>query len=112
MRLTRQTRTLVFALFGVVFMTGLAWASVPLYRMFCQVTGWGGTTQQAEAAPASCSALRRPSSSEGAREERHVRVVDVGGGGEGGCGGRWRSGMDLDGGGCCGRCYAAVRRAK
>ena len=31
---------------------------------------------------------------------------------EGGCGGRWRSGMDLDGGGCCGRCYAAVRRAK
>jgi cytochrome c oxidase assembly protein subunit 11 len=31
---------------------GLAFASVPLYRMFCQVTGYGGTTQRAEHAPA------------------------------------------------------------
>ena len=53
MRLTRQTRTLVFALFGVVFMTGLAWASVPLYRMFCQVTGYQGTTQRGSEAPGS-----------------------------------------------------------
>lgn len=29
----------------------LAYASVPLYRLFCQVTGYGGTTRQAEAAP-------------------------------------------------------------
>ncbi len=35
----------------VVSMVGLAYASVPLYRMFCQVTGFGGTTQRAEAAP-------------------------------------------------------------
>ena len=35
----------------VVGMTGLAFASVPLYRMFCQVTGFGGTTQRAEHAP-------------------------------------------------------------
>lgn len=35
-----------------VAMVGVAYASVPLYRMFCQVTGWGGTTQRAEAAPA------------------------------------------------------------
>ena len=27
-------------------MIGLAYASVPLYRMFCQVTGFGGTTQR------------------------------------------------------------------
>lgn len=41
------------ALFGLVFaMAGLAFASVPLYRLFCQVTGFGGTTQVAEAAPA------------------------------------------------------------
>jgi cytochrome c oxidase assembly protein subunit 11 len=33
-------------------MVGLAYASVPLYRLFCQVTGYGGTTQQAKAAPA------------------------------------------------------------
>jgi cytochrome c oxidase assembly protein subunit 11 len=35
----------------VAGMVGLAYASVPLYRMFCQVTGFGGTTQRAEAAP-------------------------------------------------------------
>jgi cytochrome c oxidase assembly protein subunit 11 len=29
----------------VVFMIGLSFASVPLYRLFCQVTGFGGTTQ-------------------------------------------------------------------
>ncbi|RZF65520.1 cytochrome c oxidase assembly protein [Sphingomonas populi] len=35
----------------LVFMTGLASASVPLYRMFCQATGLNGTTQRANAAP-------------------------------------------------------------
>jgi len=30
-------------------MIGLVAASVPLYRLFCQVTGYGGTTQRAEA---------------------------------------------------------------
>lgn len=29
-------------------MVGMAYASVPLYRIFCQVTGFGGTTQVAE----------------------------------------------------------------
>lgn len=39
--------------FGVVaFMLGLSFASVPLYRLFCAVTGYGGTTQVAKAAPA------------------------------------------------------------
>ncbi len=38
------------ALFALA-MLGLAFASVPLYRAFCQVTGFGGTTQKAEAAP-------------------------------------------------------------
>ena len=36
-----------------VSMLGLAYASVPLYQLFCQVTGFGGTTQRAEAAPES-----------------------------------------------------------
>lgn len=35
----------------VVAMAGLAFAAVPLYRVFCQATGYGGTTQRAEAAP-------------------------------------------------------------
>ncbi|MCH8238004.1 MAG: cytochrome c oxidase assembly protein, partial [Proteobacteria bacterium] len=41
-----QTRNGITAvlLFSVVFgMVGLAFASVPLYRLFCQVTGFGGT---------------------------------------------------------------------
>ena len=38
------------ALFALA-MLGLAFASVPLYRIFCQVTGFGGTTQKADAAP-------------------------------------------------------------
>ena len=38
------------ALFGLA-MLGLAFASVPLYRVFCQVTGYAGTTQKAEVAP-------------------------------------------------------------
>jgi cytochrome c oxidase assembly protein subunit 11 len=38
---------------GLVFgMVGLSFAAVPLYRLFCQVTGFGGTTQVAETAPA------------------------------------------------------------
>ncbi len=44
-------RKTVFQLVGVVlFMGSLAWASVPLYDLFCRVTGWGGATDVAEAA--------------------------------------------------------------
>jgi cytochrome c oxidase assembly protein subunit 11 len=38
------------ALFGLA-MLGLAFASVPLYRIFCAVTGFDGTTMKADAAP-------------------------------------------------------------
>ena len=34
-----------------VAMVGLAYASVPLYSMFCEATGFGGTTQRADVAP-------------------------------------------------------------
>jgi cytochrome c oxidase assembly protein subunit 11 len=36
-------------------MVGLTYASVPLYRLFCQATGFGGTTRRADAAPAQSS---------------------------------------------------------
>ena len=36
---------------GAALMVGAAFASVPLYRIFCQVTGYGGTTQTADQAP-------------------------------------------------------------
>jgi len=34
---------------GAVGMVGMAYAAVPLYQLFCQVTGFGGTTQVAQA---------------------------------------------------------------
>jgi cytochrome c oxidase assembly protein subunit 11 len=35
-----------------VSMVGITYASVPLYSLFCQVTGFGGTTQVADGPPA------------------------------------------------------------
>lgn len=45
----RSNRTVALAcvaFFGS--MVGVAYAAVPLYELFCQVTGYGGTTQRAE----------------------------------------------------------------
>lgn len=36
---------------AILVMTGLSFASVPLYGVFCRVTGFAGTTQVAEALP-------------------------------------------------------------
>jgi cytochrome c oxidase assembly protein subunit 11 len=36
----------------VAAMVGASFAAVPLYRVFCQVTGYGGTTRVAKVAPA------------------------------------------------------------
>jgi cytochrome c oxidase assembly protein subunit 11 len=51
----KNTRVALIALSASVGMLGLAYASVPLYRVFCQATGFGGTTQRAAAAPAKAS---------------------------------------------------------
>ncbi len=41
-----SNRTIGIALTGIIVgMVGLSFASVPLYRMFCAVTGYGGTPQ-------------------------------------------------------------------
>jgi cytochrome c oxidase assembly protein subunit 11 len=51
--LDRSNRKVAAVCGGVfVAMLGLAYASVPLYQMFCQATGYAGTTQRAKA-PAS-----------------------------------------------------------
>lgn len=39
----RNTRVALIAACIVAGMVGLAYASVPLYKLFCQVTGFGGT---------------------------------------------------------------------
>ena len=48
----RRNRRIAALLVAVpVAMAALAWASVPLYRLFCQVTGFGGTPGIAAEAP-------------------------------------------------------------
>ncbi len=47
----RNQRLLISLFVVVAAMVGLAFASVPLYQLFCQVTGYGGTTQRVEVAP-------------------------------------------------------------
>lgn len=45
--LDRNRRTALIAVFAALAMLGLGYASVPLYRLFCAVTGYGGTTMKA-----------------------------------------------------------------
>lgn len=59
----QQVRTALFALAMAVGMLGLGFAAVPLYRLFCQVTGFDGTTKratEADYAAASADARARP----------------------------------------------------
>jgi cytochrome c oxidase assembly protein subunit 11 len=51
----RHARTVIPLLLVLLAMSGLTAASVPLYRVFCKATGFGGTTQTASAAPGSVS---------------------------------------------------------
>jgi cytochrome c oxidase assembly protein subunit 11 len=43
-----DTKVALMCVAGAFAMVGMAYAAVPLYQMFCQVTGLGGTTQKAE----------------------------------------------------------------
>ena len=45
----KNRRSAIMAALLVAGMISLGFASVPLYRIFCQVTGFGGTTQRVEA---------------------------------------------------------------
>ena len=49
--ISRNLRTAILAGIGVCSMGGLGFASVPLYRMFCEATGLNGTTQRGLRAP-------------------------------------------------------------
>jgi len=44
----RNTRVLLYGCSVVVSTLGLCYASVPLYKVFCQTTGFGGTTKRAD----------------------------------------------------------------
>lgn len=62
---SHNLRTALWAAGFALAMLGLGFAAVPLYRMFCQVTGFGGTTQRA-------------SESEAALAERLARSAGAG----------------------------------
>ncbi len=47
----RNLRTLAALVAVIAVMIGLVSVSAPLYRKFCQATGFDGTTQRAAAAP-------------------------------------------------------------
>mgnify|MGYP003691372693 FL=1 len=52
--LSKKNNNALFWAFVVVFlMLGLSFASVPLYDLFCRVTGYAGTVQRATLAPGS-----------------------------------------------------------
>jgi cytochrome c oxidase assembly protein subunit 11 len=56
----KNRRVGLIALAVVAAMVGLAYASVPLYQLFCRVTGFGGTTQVSVSAPgAAAGAIMR-----------------------------------------------------
>lgn len=46
----RNRRSALFATLLVAGMVALGYASVPLYSLFCRVTGFGGTTQRVDGA--------------------------------------------------------------
>ena len=49
--MNRTTRTGLLAAFLAATMVGVSFAAVPLYQLFCEVTGFGGTPVRAETAP-------------------------------------------------------------
>ena len=49
--MNRKNLIAIACVFAVMGMTGAAFAAVPLYRMFCAVTGFDGTVKRAEVAP-------------------------------------------------------------
>jgi cytochrome c oxidase assembly protein subunit 11 len=55
----KNTRTGLAILLVVLVMVGMSFAAVPLYRIFCQSTGFGGTTQVSLAAPAKDKIVNR-----------------------------------------------------
>lgn len=57
----RNRKVATIAAVGALSMLGLGYASVPLYRIFCQATGFNGTTQRATSAQAaSVKSTARP----------------------------------------------------
>ncbi len=51
-RARRNRKLTAIVVGGIAFgMVGMAFAAVPLYEIFCRITGYGGTTERVDAAP-------------------------------------------------------------
>lgn len=46
----KKTVSAIYLMSVVMLILGLSYASVPLYQLFCQATGFGGTTQKEDVA--------------------------------------------------------------
>lgn len=57
----KNLRVGLYALLGALFMLGMGYAAVPLYDLFCRVTGFGGTTQRASESDADIAARQAAS---------------------------------------------------
>ena len=62
----KNARVGALALIGALAMLGMGYAAVPLYELFCRVTGFGGTTQRASESDADVAL--RIAQSNGARD--------------------------------------------
>jgi len=69
----RSTQQALYLTAVVVGMVGITYASVPLYRMFCQATGFGGTVQRVKSVE---EKIRDSEDSEQAQAARN-RVITV-----------------------------------
>ena len=71
-----NARIAVIAALLALGMLALGFAAVPLYRMFCQVTGFGGTTQRANESDADIAARLARSSGAGTISVRFDASID------------------------------------
>ena len=69
-------RTALLAAGMALAMLGLGFAAVPLYRLFCQVTGFGGTTQRATESDAALAARMAKSAGAGTISIRFDASMD------------------------------------
>lgn len=74
----RNLRTALWAAAFALAMLALGFASVPLYRLFCQVTGFGGTTMRASESDAALAERFARSAGAGTISIRFDASIDRG----------------------------------
>ena len=68
----RNARVGIYAALFALAMLGMGYAAVPLYEMFCQVTGFGGTTQRATEGEASAAEAKGVAATRSIRFDANV----------------------------------------